>query len=224
MPDTPKLIAAVSAAVALLALSETQRMRRAQERDFNFQRSADIRLDQFEYFAVRDLPLAPKPEDELRFRVKNVGRAFAAEMNFAVEINGLRHFVQNGLGLPPGVRSNLTVKLLPAPDLGKRELLFVYRYDDFRRHWGMVQLMVPNGSHKMYGQCRMPSIRSARLDTKVNPAIAESDVFTTPMHHPRWFDGPLRPYRRWRFRRDHPELFGLDAVSGRWRLLPRRRS
>lgn len=202
-----ELIAAVAAGAALLAWFETWRMRTLQERDFNFQRAADIRLHQFVYFAVRDLPPAPKPRDELRFTVENVGRAFAAEMNFAVDIDGYRHYVQNGLGLPPGVHSDLTVTLPPAPDLGERDLAFVYRYDDFRRHWGAIDLTVPDGADERYGHCRAARIRSARLDTKRNPAITESDVFMTPMRAPRWFDGLLRPYRRWRFRRDHPDRF-----------------
>lgn len=182
-------------------------MRRAQDRDFNFQRSADVRLDRFKYFADRDLPTAPKARDELRFRVKNVGRAFAAEMNFAVDNGGMLHYVQIGLGMPPGPNQDLTVALPPDLTLGVREILLRYRYDDYRRHWGEIRLSVPDGSHERYGQCRQPRILSARLDGEPNPAMAESDVFMTSMTRPRWYDGLLRSYRRWRFRREHPDQF-----------------
>ncbi len=215
MPGTPELVAAVAAVAALLAWFESWRMRRTQERDFNFQRSADVRLDHFVYFADRDLPQGPAPRDELRFRVKNVGRAFAAELNFAVENKGLLNCVQMGLGLPPGVHSELTIVLSPDPELGPREIIFLYRYDDFRRHWGEVRLAVSDGSHKHYGQCRQPRILSARLDRAPNSAITESDVFMTPMRSPGWYDSLSLPFRRWRFRRDQPELF--DRSRDDWK-------
>ena len=180
-------------------------MRRTQERDFNFQRSADVRLDRFKYFADDDS--APNARHELRFRVKNIGHAFAAEMNFAVDNGGMLHYVQSGLGLPPGPDRELTVALPPDPALAQRQILLRYRYDDYRRHWGEVRLSVPDVPHEHIGQYRQPRILSARLDGKRNPAIAESDVWVTPMALPRWYDGMLRPYRRWRFRREHPELF-----------------
>lgn len=207
MPGTPELIAALSAVAALLAWVESRRMRRAQERDFNFQRSADVRLEQFKYFTDRDLPETGTPRDELRFTVKNVGRMFAAEMNFAVDNRGLLTYVQPLIGLPPGPHTELSVKLSPDPALGPREILLRYRYDDYRRHWGEVRLMVPDGSEKYYGQYRRPRILSAQLDGTPNPALAESGVFETPMSRPRWYDGILWPYRRWRFRREHPEVF-----------------
>lgn len=205
--ETSDVIAAAAACAALFAWIEAARMRRIQERDFNFQRSADIRVGQVQYWADRDLPESRKKRDELRFRVKNVGRAFAAEVNFAVDDRGLLNYVQLGFGLPPGTERELTVVLSPNLELGEQKLLLRYRYDDFRRHWGEIVMKVHDGSHKLYGQYRQPKIAKAKLDGSRNLAMVQSDVFLTPMRYPQLHDPFTSPYRRWHIRRNHPEHF-----------------
>jgi len=202
-----ELIAAFAAIVAVLAWIESFRARRIQESDFNLQRSADIRIEQFQYWSQRELPIESKERDELRFRVKNVGRAFASEMNFAVDLDGLLTYVQPVIGLPPGTQRELVISLKPDSELSEQTLLFRYRYDDYRRHWGEIFLEVPSGANHFYGEYRRAKIVKAKLDEKKNSAILESDVFATPMVIPRWYDWLTLPYRRWRFKRKHPELF-----------------
>jgi hypothetical protein len=204
---TSDLIATAAAFVAVLAWVESFRARRIQESDFNFQRSADIRIEQFQYWAESDLPREGPERDELRFVVKNVGHAFANEINFAVDIGGLLTYAQPLIGLPSGTKKQLTVILKPDPDLSEQTLLLRYRYDDYRRHWGEISLKVPSGTGRFYGQYRGPKIINAKLDGMRSATVLESDVFVTPMVIPRWYDRFTLPFRRWRLRRDHPELF-----------------
>jgi hypothetical protein len=204
---TSDIIATAAALVAVLAWIEAFKARRIQETEYNFHRSGDIRIEQFQYWADRDLPKESSQRDELKFVVKNVGRAFASEMNFAIDKHGLLYYVQLLIGLPPDTMRELTVVLTPNLELGEQELLLRYRYDDYRRHWGEITIKVPDGSQKHYGQYRRPKIISARLDGSRNPAILESSVFLSSMNRPKWYGRFTLPYQRWRFRRDHPELF-----------------
>jgi hypothetical protein len=181
-------ITLVSAGVSLIAIVisglayiNAVRTRQLQQDQYDFSRSARLRLDRFAFSAAPMYPTTPEEQSAtVHFDIQNIGPVRAHEIDIRVDRAGLRRFHGEVYGLPPLIRKEVTMKIGEVEENAEETLVMTVLYPDYLPHKAVITL-----HHKGFNRHGLSSelgldVVAATLDGNPHPDIElTADEFTS---------------------------------------------